>query len=67
MDNELKNAVHILEECSAKIKKTTCRLSDEWKSASGEITALKAEKICSDFQDMAEELMEISVLEGKGI
>ena len=63
MKDELKNSVHMLEECSAQIKKNTCRLSDEWKTASGEIIEMKAEKICSDVSDIAEELMKIADLE----
>ncbi len=63
MNDELKNAVHILEECSAKIKKTTCRLSDEWKTDSGEIIEMKAGKISSDLQNIADELMKIAALE----
>lgn len=65
MNNELNNAVHMLEECSANIQKNNCRLSDEWKTASGEIIQIKAEKICSAFQNIAENLMEIVSLEGE--
>ncbi len=63
MKEDLKKSAHMLEECSAKVKKTTGRLSDGWSSYSGEIFEMKAEKICSELQDIAAELLKISASE----
>lgn len=61
--DEIKNIVRTLEECSTKIKITTGRLSDDWRTDSGEIIRNQADRINRNILDLMEELNKIASLE----